>query len=120
AAPAPAAAPAPPVPPARTRAGPSPDPPPARAPAAAAAATVNPDLTFSAIWTSAPDGYPITYQSYVLVYEKQTAADKAAALKEWIGYLDGDGQSLLPDLNYAKVPDSILTQAQAQLAKITG
>jgi phosphate transport system substrate-binding protein len=88
--------------------------------AAAAAATVNPDLTFSGIWTSAPDGYPITYQSYALVYEKQPAADKAAALKEWIGYLDGDGQALLPDLNYAKVPDSILTQAQAQLSKITG
>src|SRR5262249_2700359 len=95
---------------------PSPD----SASAAAAAATVNPDLTFSAIWTSAPDGYPITYQSYVLVYEKQTAADKAAALKEWVGYLDGDGQALLPDLNYAKVPDAILTQAQAQLSKITG
>jgi len=95
---------------------PSPD----SASAAAAAATVNPDLTFSGIWTSAPDGYPITYQSYALVYQTQTDANKAAALKEWIGYLDGDGQALLPDLNYAKVPDSILTQAQAQLSKITG
>jgi phosphate transport system substrate-binding protein len=94
------------------------DPSPDAATAAAAAATVNPDLTFSAIWTNAPDGYPITYQSYVLVYEKQSAADKAAALQAWVGYLVGDGQKLLPDLGYGSVPPSILSQAQAQITKI--
>jgi ABC-type phosphate transport system substrate-binding protein len=71
---------------------------------------VNPDLTFSAIWTSAPDGYPISAQSFVLVYEKQPSADKAAALQEWVGYLVGDGQKLLPDLGYGSVPDAILTK----------
>jgi phosphate transport system substrate-binding protein len=94
------------------------DPSPTSATAAAATATVNPDLTFSAIWTSAPDGYPISAQSYVLVYQKQSDAGKAAALKEWTGYLLGDGQKLLPDIGYGTVPSSILTQAQTQLSKI--
>jgi len=41
-----------------------------------------------------------------------------AALKEWTGYLLGDGQKLLPDIGYGTVPSSILTQAQTQLSKI--
>jgi phosphate transport system substrate-binding protein len=88
--------------------------------AAAETATVNPDLTFSAIWTSGDTAYPITAQSWVLVYEKQPSADKAAALKEWIGYLMGDGQKMLADIGYAAVPDATLQKGQAQLSQITG
>jgi phosphate transport system substrate-binding protein len=96
------------------------DPSPEAASAAAETATVNPDLTFSGVWTSGDAAYPITYQSYILVYEKQASADKAAALKEWIGYLLGDGQKMLPDLNYATLPAAVQQQAQAQLSQITG
>jgi hypothetical protein len=39
-------------------------------------------------------------------------------LKAWIGYLVGDGQKLLPGLNYAPLPASIASKAQAQLSKI--
>jgi phosphate transport system substrate-binding protein len=93
---------------------PSPD----SANAAAMNVTPNPDLTFSCIWAAGAQSYPITYQSFVLVYTTQASADKAAALQEWVGYLIGDGQKLLPQLGYGQVPQSILTMAQAQLTKI--
>jgi phosphate transport system substrate-binding protein len=86
--------------------------------AAAQNATVKPDDTFSAIWAGGAQSYPITYQSFVLVYQKQSSASTAAGLKAYIGYLLGDGQKLLPQLNYAPLPSNIDQQATAQLSKI--
>jgi len=81
-------------------------------------ATVKPDLTFSCIWTPGAQSYPITYQSWDLVYQSQSSTNTAAMLKAYIGYLIGDGQKLLPTLNYAPLPSNIQQQAQAQLSKI--
>jgi phosphate transport system substrate-binding protein len=88
--------------------------------AAAAGTTVAPDLTFHAVWAPGATAYPITYQSWDLVYAKQANANDAAMLKAYLGYLLGDGQKLLPSLNYAPLPSSIDSQAVAQLSKITG
>jgi phosphate transport system substrate-binding protein len=85
---------------------------------AAQNATVNPDLTFSAIWAPGAGSYPITYQSFVLVYQKQSSANTTKMLKAYIGYLVGDGQKLLPGLNYAPLPANIDQKAKAQLSKI--
>jgi phosphate transport system substrate-binding protein len=92
---------------------------PAGASASAAGVTVAPDLTFHAVWGSGADAYPITYQSWVLVYEKQPNANDAAMLKAYIGYLIGDGQSLLGQLGYAPLPSNIDSMAKAQLSQIT-
>jgi len=81
-------------------------------------ATIASDLTFSAIWTPGAGSYAITYQSFVLVYQAQSAANTAKMLKAYIGYLLGDGQKLLPSLNYAPLPASIDQKATAQLSKI--
>jgi phosphate transport system substrate-binding protein len=81
-------------------------------------ATVASNLTFSAIWTSGAGSYPITYQSFVLVYQKQSSSNVTKMLKAYIGYLLGDGQKLLPSLNYAPLPASIDQKATAQLSKI--
>ena len=40
--------------------------------AAASQASVKPDLTFSAIWAPGASSYPITAQSWVLVYQTQS------------------------------------------------
>jgi phosphate transport system substrate-binding protein len=85
---------------------------------AAENATIGPDLTFSAIWASGAQSYPITYQSWVLVYQKQSSANVTKMLKAYIGYLLGDGQKLLSGLNYAPLPSSLDQQAKAQLSKI--
>jgi phosphate transport system substrate-binding protein len=86
--------------------------------AAADNATVMPNLTFSAIWAPGAGSYPITYQSWVLVYKVQSSANTAKMLKAYIGYLLGDGQKLLPSLNYAPLPASIDQKATAQLPMI--
>ena len=81
-------------------------------------ATVAPDLTFSCIWTPGAGSYPITYQSWDLVYQKQSSTNNTKMLKAYIGYLLGAGQQLLPGLNYAPLPASIDSKAKAQLDKI--
>ena len=81
-------------------------------------ATIAPNLTFSAIWASGAGSYPITYQSWDLVYEAQSSSTTAANLKGWLGYLLGDGQKLLPELNYAPLPASLDQKATAQLSEI--
>ena len=90
----------------------------ASATAAAQNVTVKPDLTFSCIWAPGAQSYPITYQSWDLVIQAQSSTSTAANLKAYIGYLLGDGQKLLPSLNYAPLPSNIQQKAQAQLSKI--
>jgi phosphate transport system substrate-binding protein len=80
--------------------------------------TMKPDLTFSAIWQAGSGSYPITYQSWDLVYQKQSSTNTTKMLKAYIGYLLGDGQKLLPELGYAPLPSSMDQQAKAQLSKI--
>jgi phosphate transport system substrate-binding protein len=92
----------------------------AAASAAAAGVTVAPDLTFHAVWASGASSYPITYQSWVLVYATQPNASDAAMLKAYIGYLLGAGQQLLPTLGYAPLPASLDQMAVAQLSQISG
>ena len=90
----------------------------AGASAAASQVTVKPNLTFSAIWAPGATSYPISAQSYVLVYETQPNANDAAMNKAWVGYLIGDGQKLLPGIGFAPLPPSIDSMATAQLSKI--
>jgi phosphate transport system substrate-binding protein len=84
---------------------------------AASNVTIQPNLTFSAIWAPGAGSYPITYQSWVLVYQSQSASN-AQLLQAWVGYLVGAGQQLLPGLNYAPLPSSLQSMTQAQVPKI--
>jgi phosphate transport system substrate-binding protein len=92
----------------------------AGATASASGVTVAPDLTFHAVNGTAATAYPITYQSWDLVYAKQPNANDAAMLKAYLGYLLGSAQSLLTSLNYAPLPSNIDSMAKAQLSQITG
>jgi phosphate transport system substrate-binding protein len=95
---------------------PSPD----GASADAAAATIKPDLTFAAAdASSAPTAYPLSYQSWDLVYKQQPNANDVAMLKAYIGYLLGAGQQLLPSLGYAPLPSNLVQKAMTQLNQIT-
>jgi phosphate transport system substrate-binding protein len=92
---------------------------PTSASAAAAGVTPASNLTFAAAWASGASSYPITYQSWVLVYATQPNANDAAMLKAYIGYLLGAGQSLLGGLGYAPLPSGLDASAKAQLSQIT-
>ncbi len=87
---------------------------PAAASAAGTTVTLKPDLTFAAAWQSSPNAY----QSWDLVYQKQSSANTARMLKAYIGYLIGDGQKLLTTLGYAPLPANIDSKAKAQLSQI--
>jgi phosphate transport system substrate-binding protein len=94
---------------------------PASASAAADGATIATNLTFAAAWAPGAGAYPITYQSWDLVYAKQPNANDAALLKAWLGYLISPtgGQSLLGGLGYAPLPSNLDSMAQTQLSQIT-
>lgn len=92
----------------------------AAASSAADSATVASNLTFHAVWAPGAQSYPITAQSWVLVYEKQPNANDVAMLKAYIGYLlSSQGQALLAPLGYAPLPSSLDAKAQAQLSMLT-
>ena len=95
---------------------------PSSASAAAAATHVTPkaDLTFLTVDEPGATSYPITYQSWDLVYATQPNANDVALLQAYLGYLLGAGQSLLTPLNLAPLPASIDAAAKAQLSQITG
>jgi phosphate transport system substrate-binding protein len=88
---------------------------------AAAGVTVKPDLTFHAVWASTdPSAYPITYQSWDIVYATQPNATDVSLLKGYLGFLLGQqGQALLAPLHYAPLPSNIDSMATAQLSQIT-
>jgi phosphate transport system substrate-binding protein len=95
---------------------------PSSASAAAAATHVTPaaNLTFLTVDEPGATSYPITYQSWDLVYSVQPNANDAAMLKAYLGYLLGAGQQLLTPLNLAPLPSAIDQAAVAQLSQITG
>jgi phosphate transport system substrate-binding protein len=88
---------------------------------AAAGVTVASNLTFHAVWASSdPTAYPITYQTWDIVYATQPNATDVALLKAYLGFLLGStGQALLPTLHYAPLPTNIDSMAVAQLSQIT-
>jgi phosphate transport system substrate-binding protein len=95
---------------------------PSSAAATAAASHVTPkaNLTFATVDEPGATSYPITYQSWDLVYEVQPSATDAALLKAYLGYLlSSTGQALLTPLNLAPLPSNIDSAATAQLSKIT-
>jgi phosphate transport system substrate-binding protein len=94
---------------------------PSSASAAGNRITIAPNLTFHAVDSPNAQAYPITYQSWVLVYEMQPNANDAAMLKAYIGYLISPtgGQALLGNLGYAPLPSGLQQMAQAQLSMIT-
>jgi phosphate transport system substrate-binding protein len=79
---------------------------------------VKDNLLFSALDPKGDAAYPITYQSWVIVYAKQADHTKGAALKAYIKYLVTDGQPQLKALDFAPLPRSLADKAVAQLDKI--
>ena len=92
---------------------------PAGATAAASHVTPAADLTFAAVDQPGADSYPITYQSWDLVYATQPNATDVALLKAYFAYLLGPAQQLLSTLNLAALPSNIDQMAVAQLSQIT-
>ncbi|MBA3540588.1 MAG: phosphate ABC transporter substrate-binding protein PstS [Deltaproteobacteria bacterium] len=100
----------------KNRAGTYVEPTAASASAAGEGIEVKDNLLFSALDAAGDAAYPITYQSWVIVYAKQTA--KGAALKRYLEHLLTTAQGDLAALDFAPLPSSLQTKAIAQLAKL--
>jgi phosphate transport system substrate-binding protein len=91
--------------------------------AAGAGASPPPDLRFATINAPGAAAYPITAVTFLLVYQDPCKAGgdtkEAQNLKAWLDYALGDGQKVAPKLEYAPLPASILTKAQAKVDALT-
>jgi phosphate transport system substrate-binding protein len=91
----------------------------AKAVAAAKVTGTNGDLTLKLDYATKADGaYPIVLVTYEIVCSKYADATKGAAVKAFLTYIAGDGQTGLKDLGYAPLPTAIQTQVQASIATI--
>jgi phosphate transport system substrate-binding protein len=79
---------------------------------------VNDDLTFESVNSKAEAAYPITAPSWCMAYVKPADATKGAAVKAYFQYMVTDGQTLIPEIDYAPLPKALQDQAIAQVAKI--
>jgi phosphate transport system substrate-binding protein len=81
------------------------------------------NLQFSTINASGARSYPITAVTFQIVWQDACKAgiskDTATSLKAWLTYILGDGQSVAPQLEYAPLPASIQTRAQARVDALT-
>jgi phosphate transport system substrate-binding protein len=91
--------------------------------AAAVGLDIPDDLRISTIDAPGAQAYPITALTFLLVYQDvcKAGADagKAKALKAWLDYAEGAGQDAAAELQYAKLPDDLLTKAQAKIDGLT-
>lgn len=83
--------------------------------AAAEGAEIKDNLTFSAIWADGDNAYPITAQTWIIVYKTQTDAAKGEATKAFIEFILTEGQTIAPEVNYAPLPSALAEKAIAQL-----
>ncbi len=81
-------------------------------------ATLAADLTYNPLNAPGAKAYPITAPTYLLVYAAQTDPAVKAGLKGLLTYIYGAGQQLATTVDFAPLPDAILTAAKAQIAKI--
>jgi phosphate transport system substrate-binding protein len=80
--------------------------------AALAGATVNPDLTLKLDYVpEAPDAYGISTTSYLMFYRSSGDATQDALIRHFAAWVLTDGQKLAEGLDYAPMPQPILTQA---------
>lgn len=86
--------------------------------AAADGITVDDKLLFSALDARGDLAYPITAQSWCLIYAKQTDPAKGTALKAYFKFLLTDGQGLLGTIHFARLPPALQEKALAQIDKV--
>ncbi len=68
---------------------------------------------------NAPDAYPISGLTFLLVPKDGPDVAKRTALKQFIQYIITDGQVAAGSLNYAPLPDSVKQYDQQQLQQLT-
>ena len=76
---------------------------------------VKESLLFSALDAKGDQAYPITAQTWIIVYANQPDRAKGEALQAYLTFLVKDGQSLLGDIDYAPLPKGLQDKALKQV-----
>lgn len=81
------------------------------------------DMRVSLTNTDAPEGYPISSFTYLLLYKNQSYNERtevaAKATIKLINYVIHDGQQYALELGYAPLPAAAVTKAEALLESVT-
>ena len=75
--------------------------------------------TTNVLNSSAAGAYPISTTTYLLVYQEQTDKSKGQTLVDVLTWLLHKGQNVIKGQQYAPLPDAIVTNDDALIAKIT-
>jgi len=90
---------------------------------AAANVSLPDDMRVSITNTDAPDGYPISSFTYIIVYKDLSFnisdSAKARQIYKLIDWMIHDGQQFNEALSYSKLPDAAVQKAEAVLKSIT-
>jgi phosphate transport system substrate-binding protein len=68
---------------------------------------------------SAPDAYPISTLTFLIIPKDGTDAAKRSALKSFVTYVIGDGQAEAETLQYAPLPDAVKQYNTQVLGQLT-
>jgi phosphate transport system substrate-binding protein len=94
----------------------------AAASAAATGISIPGDLTISTIDSPGAQSYPITSQTFIVIYKDMCKAGRsqqaASGVKKFITYGLGDGQKVEESLDFAGLPAPLLAKAKAQLSSL--
>lgn len=69
--------------------------------------------------TKGQSGYPLSTVSYAIVCAHYPGSGTAAAVKDYLGYALGAGQSAADQLGYAPLPGAMVTKSQALLDSVS-
>jgi phosphate transport system substrate-binding protein len=73
--------------------------------------------------TNAPNGYPISSLTWILVYKEQNydnrSKDKVTAMMKLLWWMVHDGQQYAEPLAYARLPAEVVARAEAILKSVT-
>ncbi|MFZ4519633.1 MAG: phosphate ABC transporter substrate-binding protein PstS [Microthrixaceae bacterium] len=87
--------------------------------AALESAEVADNLTYNPLNSKGKGAYPITAPTWLLTYTKYTDAALVSTLQTYLRYVLTTGQEQAQKLGYVAIPESLQTQALAQVDKIT-
>jgi phosphate transport system substrate-binding protein len=87
--------------------------------AALAQTTLGPDLTYNPLNAAGDTTYPIATPTWIITAQHYSDANVTKALKAFLTYIYGPGQGLAEGVDFARLPDAYVTQAKAQLDKLT-
>jgi len=86
---------------------------------AAAAPALAKDVRTPIVNSAAPEAYPISGLTFLIVYQDMKDPARAKALADFIDWAIHDGQAMVEALDYARLPEAVVKVNEATLRTLT-